>query len=61
MIYRRITRKQIFNISKHINSRRKKLQALSDLDLRLQAYLVPFETKIASILGPHRNQDCKLI
>ena len=31
------------------------------LDVRLQAYLVPFETQIASILGPHCNHDCKLI
>ena len=33
----------------------------SVLDLRLQAYLVPFEIQIASILGPHCNHDCKLI
>ena len=52
MIFGKISWIQNFYICKHI---------WSVLDLRLQAYLVLFETKIVTTFGPHNNFNCNHI
>ena len=74
MISGRITRKQIFNVCKHIWYLLKEIASIysplwnwdcihirSPLLSWLQAYLVPFVIKIATIFGPNCYFDCKYI
>ena len=62
---------QCLKISKHLQSDRVWLKShlkksviagiLGPYQIRLQAYMVPNETDIADIFGPHLNRDCRHI